>query len=152
MRVWQPARPPHHPGDAPFTASGLRTRPWAIVRDADGFPQDEINHYLTYAAWQDAPPRRVRTDAHHLADAAAWLARWDESWASADVDLWALYGHELQYYQGHRDPQPVYRMVETLHRAYAFWHWQDPQTIRWQPFPTSRTARRAWIAYHMALF
>ena len=38
-----------------YHSYGLQRRPWAVVRDADGFSAEAINGYLQYAAWQDAP-------------------------------------------------------------------------------------------------
>ena len=78
-----------------YHSYGLHRRPWAVVRDADGFSAEAINGYLQYAAWQDAPPGRVRSDARGLAAAAAWLETIGRPWATADLDIWATYCEDL---------------------------------------------------------
>ena len=128
-----------------YHSYGLQRRPWAVVRDADGFSAEAINGYLQYAAWQDAPPGRVRSDARGLAAAAAWLETIGRPWATADLDIWATYCEDLMYERWDLSPQRAYHVVETLHRVYAFWHWQDPHAVPWQPFPATHPARVAWV-------
>lgn len=122
----------------------LATRPWATVADGDGFPDAPINRYLTFLAWQDWAPTTVRADARALAAAATWLDFVGYGWAEATEATWArYYGDTMVGRPRARDR--ALRHVMTLHRAYAFWHWDNPRTIPFQPFPRRTRDRVAWL-------
>ncbi len=99
----------------------LTTRPWAVIRDAEGFLEDRCNAYLLFAAWQDRSPRQVVADAGWLTQAATWMRKDPQgAWETMDLDRWAafLQGIALDRVQRHQDWQrPVCAAVEALHRV-----------------------------------
>lgn len=126
----------------------LTTRPWAVIRDAEGFLEDRCNAYLLFAAWQDRSPRQVVADAGWLTQAATWMRKDPQgAWETMDLDRWAafLQGIALDRVQRHQDWQrPVCAAVEALHRAYAFWHWAELERFTHQPFPATAKERQQW--------
>jgi hypothetical protein len=132
------------PAGPPYRARVCRGRPWAVIDDADGFPEAGLNDYLTFVAWQDQPPRHCLHAAHDLANAATWLGFHHLTWGEADRAVWAAYCQDLA---GERPDRAawlaVYRATATLHRLYAFWHWR--RWVRWQPFPGSQGERHEWL-------
>ena len=142
-------------GDSPWSwlreyhVDSLSQRPWVILRDGAGFSDPLTMDYLTFCAWQDRTPKQVRSDGRWLAIAATWLAgdtRYD--WANADLDVWHAFVQDVAFHARvhHQAAEwQARQVVETLHRAYAYWHWVQPQRFRFQPFPGHPTGRREWI-------
>lgn len=133
----------------PYVIRSLAARPWVTVVDADGFPDQMMNRYLRFLAWQDATPALVRSDARYLTDAATWLDFMEDTWATVTEADWAYYCANLA------GPVPrarwrVQRLVTTLHRAYAFWHWDNPGTVSFQPFPARAADREKWVDWALA--
>lgn len=131
----------------PYTIQRRPWRPWVMVYDADGFPDALMNDYLHYVAWQDHPARRCYHEARELTQAATWLGLHGCTWRQADTGIWTAYCRDLA-----RDIPPdtrgisaAHRAIATLHRAYAFWHWN--QRLPWQPFPTAASERLAWVRW-----
>ena len=126
----------------------LTNRPWAIIRDAEGFLDDDCNAYLLFAAWQDRSRHQVVTDARWLTQTATWLRKEPPGmWETTDLDQWAVFlqGLALDRLLQHQIWQrPVGEAVETLHRAYAFGHWAQPDRFTYQPFPATRKERQRW--------
>lgn len=60
----------------------------------------------------------------------------------ADLDIWTTYCEELMYERWDLSAQRAYRVVETLHRVYAFGTGKIPTWCPGSPFPL-RT-RLAW--------
>lgn len=134
----------------PYAVHYRPWRPWAFVYDADGFPDILMNDYLQYVAWQDHPPRRCHYEARQLTQAATWLSFQGFTWEQADAGIWWAY---LQDMAGSTPPDrrtiaAAHQAVATLHRAYAFWHWQH--RLPRQPFPVSAADRQAWIRWAIA--
>lgn len=131
----------------PYTWRLLAQRPWVTVADGDGFPERSINRYLAFVAWQDHAPASVRADARHLAQAATWLSFHQQTWVTADLTLWAQYCAAVAWELPPGLPARfrAQRHISTLHRAYAFWHWDDPRALPFQPFPGRRQDRAAWV-------
>ncbi len=104
--------------------------------------------YLLFAAWQDRSRRQVVADARWLTRAATWVhLDPDGAWETMDLDAWAgfVQGIVLEREQPHPPSSPsVGQAVEALHRAYAFWHWAEPERFPYQPFPTTVKGRQRW--------
>ncbi len=127
----------------------LRVRPWAIIRDIEGFIDPDTMEYLTFAAWQDRTLRQVLADARWLTVAATWLAQNSHRvWASTGLDDWGDFVEDVTYPSHSRRPSrepAAWQAVEVLHRAYAYWHWSHPDRFHCQPFPASVLERRSWV-------
>ena len=99
-------------------------------------------------AWQDWAPATVRADAQTLARAATWLSWQDLTWAQATEATWAQYCAALCTDVDTTElvtRRRALRHVMTLHRAYAFWHWDNPNQVRFQPFPSRPLERADWL-------
>ena len=136
------------PEESGYRLYRLAKRPWALIRDAEGFLDDRCNAYLLFAAWQDRSRRQVVADARWLTQAASWV-RGDPqgAWQTTDLDRWAAFLQGLALDRVHRHQhwqRAVGEAVEALHRAYAFWHWADPERFTYQPFPATAKDRQHW--------
>lgn len=112
--------------------SGL-DRPWAVVKDPQGFHEPGWETFLTFWAWQDQPARRLRRKATDLAD--AWnglraVAQHGTSSPGTDWHEWAA----TMTCRG-RTLRQLMRQVQTLYRFYAFWPGYDPQRVPRQFWP-----------------
>ncbi|MDA8205999.1 MAG: hypothetical protein M0Z36_08015 [Thermaerobacter sp.] len=143
----------YSPGGLELPGAGYRlyrlaTRPWALIRDTEGFLEERCNAYLLFAAWQDRSRRQVVADARWLTLAATWVREDPQgAWETTDLDGWAAFvqGIALERFQRHQQwERPVSEAVEALHRAYAFWHWAEPERFTYQPFPATVKDRQHW--------
>ena len=131
-----------------YRVERLSRRPWALVRDPEGFLDSVILAYLTCAAWQDASQTQVRADARWLARAASWMSS-QFAWADLDLDAWTVFLQDVAVdclLDGQVPQRAAFQAVHALHRAYAFWHWADPIRFHCQPFPTTPGERQRWVA------
>lgn len=134
--------------DGPYRVERLVARPWALVWDPDGFVEATILAYLIFAAWQDAAPSTVRSDARWLASAATWLGT-RSRWAERSLDGWTVFLQAVALDRlcvGQRPFRAACHAAHALHRAYAYWHWADPETFPRQPFPATPAERQHWVA------
>jgi len=141
--------------DSPWTwvevyhVTPLTHRPWVVLRDGAGFSDPLTMDYLTFYAWQDRTPKQVRSEGRWLAIAATWLAGdQHHDWTHADWDLWQTFVQDVALHARLCGQAPTWQArqaVATLHRAYAYWHWKQPQRFPFQPFPGHQADRQAWI-------
>ncbi len=142
----RPSRLASHPRT--YRVERLSRRPWALVRDPEGFLDSAILAYLTYAAWQGASPTQLRADARWLARAARWMPP-QLAWADLDLDAWTVFLQDVavdRISDGQVPQRAAFKAVHALHRAYAFWHWADPICFKCQPFPATPGERQRWVA------
>ena len=126
-----------------FTVEYWPDRPWARVWHPQGFADPGCEAFLTFWAWQDQSPRRIRRDAQDLAHVWTVLRARDVEWTTATWSDW----HEWAAMLASADvtPRQLARQVDTLYRYYLFWHWYDPQRVPRQWWPSDPRERRRWI-------
>ena len=127
-----------------FTVQRWAHQPWVAVWDPQGFQDAGCHAFLTFWAWQDVSPRRLRRWARQLAEAWTWLRVMGYEWPEATPDVWAHWA-TCQLARP-MDPAALAPCVETLYRFYAFWHWYDPHRVRQQPWPRDRRERVRWVS------
>ena len=126
-----------------FHVESWPDRPWAIVWDPQGFREPGCETFLTFWAWQDLSPRRLRREATHLADAWNGLRAVAQHWTTATEADWHAWIATMASLD--RTPRQLARQVETLYRFYAFWHWYDPRRVPRLFWPSEPPARQRWL-------
>lgn len=101
-----------------FTVQRWPHPPWVTVWDPLGFQDPGCHTFLTFWAWQDVSPRRLRRWARHLAETWTWLRLMGYEWPTATPEVWMDWAtcqrdHPL-------DAADLASRVETLYRFYAF--------------------------------
>lgn len=117
--------------------------PWVAVWDPQGFQDEGCQTFLTFWAWQDVSPRRLRRWARQLAPIWTWLRVMGFDWQTATMETWAEWA--CCHLQTPADLPVLARQVETLYRLYAFWHWYDPHRVPRQPWPRDQRERERWL-------
>ena len=97
-----------------FHVESWPDRPWAIVWDPQGFREPGCETFLTFWAWQDLSPRRLRREATHLADAWNGLRAVAQHWTTATEADWHAWIATMASLD--RTPRQLARQVETLFR------------------------------------
>lgn len=126
-----------------FTVQRWSHQPWVTVWDPQGFQDVGCHLFLTFWAWQDVSPRRLRRWAHQLADVWTWLRIMGYDWTDTTPVVWRHWA--LCQLATPVAPTTVASQIETLYRFYAFWHWYDPQRVPQQPWPRDRRERERWL-------
>ena len=127
-----------------FTVQRWSHQPWVTVWDPQGFQDTGCHTFLTFWAWQDVSPRRLRRWARQLAEVWTWLRIMGYDWTDTTPDVWQHWARcQLA---SPVPPAAVASRIETLYRFYAFWQWYDPQRIPQQPWPRDRRDRTRWLS------
>lgn len=130
-----------------FMVTPSAERPWVNIWTPDGFREGACLPYLTFWAWQDVAPRRLRHEARVIAASWTWLRSQNVRWDRATLEDWANYAQWL--FEDRQKPQAtltqIHQRFEILYRFYGFWHWYDPHRIRYQFWPNTRRDRQQWL-------
>ena len=126
-----------------FTVQRWSHQPWVTVWDPQGFQDVGCHLFLSFWAWQDVSPRRLRRWAHQWADVWTWLRIMGYDWTDTTPVVWRHWA--LGQLATPVAPTTVASPIETLYRFYAFWHGYDPQRVPQQPWPRDRRERERWL-------